>query len=57
MRREALRIFDRSVAQDKCPYQMLPYQQGLGSMPPAQMLAQRSSMRHKTISALVAHSA
>ena len=34
MRREALRIFESQRGAGQIPYQMLPYQQGLGSMPP-----------------------
>lgn len=33
MRREALRIFESQRGAGQIPYQMLPYQQGLGSMP------------------------
>jgi hypothetical protein len=35
MRREALRIFESQRGAGQIPYQMLPYQQGLGSMPRA----------------------
>lgn len=34
MRREALRIFESQRGAGQIPYQMLPYQQGLGSMQP-----------------------
>jgi hypothetical protein len=34
MRREALRIFESQRGAGQVPYQMLPYQQGLGSMRP-----------------------
>jgi hypothetical protein len=39
MRREALRIFESQRGAGQVPYQMQPYQQGLGSMPPPQGLS------------------
>jgi hypothetical protein len=33
MRREALRIFESQRGAGQVPYQMMPYQQGLGSLP------------------------
>ena len=39
MRREALRIFESQRGAGQVPYQMMPYQQGLGSMPPPQGLS------------------
>jgi hypothetical protein len=56
MRREALRIFESQRGAGQIPYQMLRISRAWEACL-AQMLAQRSSMRHKTISALVEHSA
>jgi hypothetical protein len=39
MRNEALRIFESQRGAGQVPYQMQPYQQGLGSMPPPQGLS------------------
>jgi hypothetical protein len=39
MRREALRIFESQRGAGQVPYQMMPYQQGLGSLPPPQGLS------------------
>ena len=40
MRREALRIFESQRGAGQIPYQMLPYQQGLGSMPRPRFMPQ-----------------
>jgi hypothetical protein len=46
MRREALRIFESQRGAGQVPYQMQPYQQGLGSMPRPRFIPQRDMQRY-----------
>ena len=46
MRREALRIFESQRGAGQVPYQMQPYQQGLGSMPRPRFMPQGGMQRY-----------